>query len=38
MKTRGSKRAFTLTELLVVMSVVIILMSMLVVGIDGIFT
>ena len=38
MKTQARKRAFTLTELLVVMSVVIILMSMLVVGIDGVFT
>ena len=38
MKAQASGRAFTLTELLVVMSVVIILMSMLVVGIDGIFT
>ena len=37
MKTRGRKGAFTLTELLVVMSVVIILLSMLIVGVEGIF-
>ena len=38
MKRRPSRNAFTLTELLVVMSVIIILLSMLVVCVDGIFT
>ena len=34
---RGGKRAFTLTELLVVMAVIIILLSILVVSIDGFY-